>query len=74
MEVSDDANIDVHVEAYLYGDGETVRATPEELAYMIQRLEHDPLFLRDHCNNTADCDFEIHYTPDELFSEDFLEM
>ncbi|MBQ8401693.1 MAG: hypothetical protein IJX14_07175 [Clostridia bacterium] len=73
-EVSDDDIIDVHVEAYLYGDGETVRATPEELAYMIQRLEHDPLFLRDHCNNTADCDFEIHYKPDELFGEDFLEM
>ena len=25
--------VDVHVEAYLYGEGETFKATPEEVAY-----------------------------------------
>ena len=31
-EVQDSCAIDVHVEAYLYGEGETVTATPEEVA------------------------------------------
>ena len=58
-EVSNDAIIDVHVEAYLYGEGETVTATPEEVAYMMMRMDWDPEFLADRCDNIGDRDFVI---------------
>ena len=31
--------------AYLYGEGETVKATPEEVAYMTMREQNDSNFL-----------------------------
>ena len=66
-EIEEDATIDVHVEAFTYGEGETCWATPEELAYMLKRLEMDEYFLKKHCNNIGDCDFEIEWSEDELF-------
>ncbi len=72
MGIADDIVIDVHVRSYLYGYGRTVRATPEELAYMKQRLFADPLFLWDRCKNKADRYFEIHCVPREPVSDYFL--
>lgn len=66
-EIEGDATIDVHVEAFLYGEGETCWATPAELAYMIKRMEMDDNFLKGHCDNIGDCDFEIEWSEDELF-------
>ena len=58
--------IGVHVEAYLYGKGETVKATPEEVAYFAMRADADEEFLHDHCDNIEDADFTIRRSPDEL--------
>lgn len=33
-------DISIHVDAYLYGEGEIVKATPEEVAYMYKRIEN----------------------------------
>ena len=55
----------VHVESYLYGGGETVKATPEEVAYMTMRAEKDPSFLTRHCDNISDSDFTALWTPEE---------
>lgn len=55
----------VHVESYLYGGGETVTATPEEVAYMTMRAEKDPTFLSRHCDNIADSNFTVLWTPEE---------
>ena len=57
--------LSVHVETYLYGEGETVRATPEEVAYLTMRSERDPAFLSRHCDNIADSDFTVEWTPEE---------
>lgn len=55
----------VHVETYLYGGGETVKATPEEVAYLTMRSERDPAFLSRHCDNIADSDFTVLFEPEE---------
>ena len=70
-EVEDSCAIDVHVEAYLYGEGETVTATPEEVAYMMMRMNWDSEFLGDHCDNIGDRDFVIDCDGDEVFGYDW---
>ena len=55
----------VHVESYLYGEGETVKASPEEVAYLTMRSDRDPAFLSRHCDNFADSDFTVPFTPEE---------
>lgn len=55
----------VHVESYLYGEGETFRASPEEVAYLTMRANRDPAFLSGHCDNTSDSDFTVLWTPEE---------
>ena len=45
--VDAETEVSVHAEAYLYGGEETVTATPEEVAYLIMRMEQDENFLPD---------------------------
>lgn len=67
MELDDGDIVDAHVEAYLYGEGETFRATIEEVAYMIKRLEANPRFLADRCQNIGNFSFEFEVNNEELF-------
>lgn len=55
----------VHVESYLYGEGETFRASPEEVAYLTMRANRDPAFLSRHCDNISDSDFTVLWTPEK---------
>lgn len=57
----------VHVEAYLYGEGESFKATPEEVAYFTMRANADPGFLSGHCDNIEDADFVLQPSPEEGF-------
>ena len=66
-ELDAEQEVGVHVEAYLYGEGETVGATPEEVAYFTMRADADEEFLHDHCDNIEDTDFTIRWSPDELY-------
>lgn len=66
-ELDSEQEVSVHVEAYLYGEGETVKATPEEVAYFTMRADADEEFLRNHCDNIDDADFTIRRLPDELY-------
>ena len=66
-EIEDSCSIDVHVEAYLYGEGETVTATPEEVVCLMMRLDWDPAFLANRCDNIGDRDFVIDWDGDEVF-------
>ena len=66
-ELASEQEVGVHVEAYLYGEGETVKATPEEVAYFTMRADADEEFLHDHCDNIEDADFTIQWSPDELY-------
>ena len=38
-EPDSEQEVSVHVEAYLYGEGETFKATPEEVAYFKMRAD-----------------------------------
>ncbi len=45
-EIDYDTEIHIHANAYRYGAGETVKATPEEAACMMMRQERNPSFSR----------------------------
>ena len=68
MENADaETEVSVHAEAYLYGGEETVTATPEEVAYLIMRMEQDEKFLARHCDNIEDVDFSFVRPPEEYY-------
>ena len=67
-ELDTETEVQVHVEAYTYGDQETYKATPEEIAYFMKRMEQNENFLSDHCDNIEDADFSFVWSPDELFN------
>ena len=49
-EISEDTVVNIRTQAFLYGEGETVKATPEEVAYMMMREQRDPDSII-KCNN-----------------------
>lgn len=67
QDIDEDTDISVHAEAYLYGESEIFKATPEEVAYMYKRMEGNPNFLADRCQNKDKVDFDFNWSPDELF-------
>lgn len=64
--------ISVHAETYLYGEGETFKASLEEIAYLTMRAEQTPDFLSGHCDCIADSDFSFYWMPDEEMEEPTL--
>ena len=60
--IDTETEVSVHAEAYLY-----VTATPEEVAYLMMRMERDENFLADHCDNIEDVDFSFLQSPDEYY-------
>lgn len=67
-EIDEETEVSIHAEAYLYGEGETVKATPEEVAYMMKRMEMQDNFLASRCDNIESVDFTVNWSPDELFN------
>lgn len=65
--VDAETEVSVHAEAYLYGGEETVTATPEEVAYLMMRMERDENFLAGHCDNIEDVDFSFLRPPEEYY-------
>lgn len=49
--IEEETEISVHAEAYLYGEGETYKASIEEVAYFHLRTQQDENFLSGHCDN-----------------------
>ena len=71
-EIDDETSICVHVDAYVCGNGETIRASPDEVAEISTRIENEPDFLPDKCDCVGEADFEILCSPAEpYFNEDF---
>ena len=73
-EITKDTIVNVNVQAFLYGEGESIRASPEEVAYMMMREERDPDFLSAHCDCVGESDFNVNWCPDELFGQSFVEL
>lgn len=65
--IDEETEVSVHAEVYVYGEGETFTATPEEIAYFMKRIDMDEGFLSDRCDNIEDVDFTFHWSPEELF-------
>lgn len=66
-DIDTETEVSVHAEAYLYGGEEIVTATPEEVAYLMMRMERDENFLADHCDNIEDVNFSFLLSPDEYY-------
>ena len=66
-EINDETSISVHVDAYVCGNGETIRASPDEVAEISVRIEAEPDFLSDQCDCIGEADFEIQWSPDESY-------
>lgn len=64
-DIDEETEIGVHAEAYLYGGEETYKASLEEVAYFMKRIEHDDKFLSEHCDNIESVDFRFNYMPQE---------
>ena len=73
LEEMEKSEVSVHVETYLYGDGESVSATPAEVAYLMNRIEIRPDFLSARCEKIKDSDFSFEWSPDRLLQYPFLE-
>lgn len=69
--IEEDTEINVHADAYVYGEGKIYHATIEEVAYFTFRLDKDTTFLSNHCNKIESVDFTCDYSPDEPFGIDW---
>lgn len=66
-DIDEETEICVHAEAYLYGGEETYKASPEEVAYFMKRMERDDKFLSEHCDNIESVDFTFDWSPEQEF-------
>ena len=73
-EIDEDTEVSVHAESFLYGDGEMFDATPEEVAYMMKRMEMRLDFLSTRCTRLPDTEFSFDWKPGELFGLSFVEL
>ena len=73
-EIDDETSVSIHVDAYVCGNGETIRASPDEVAEISVRIEAEPDFLSDQCDWVGEADFEIQWSPDESYFNEGFEM
>ncbi len=67
-------DVRVHVEDYIYGEGEVEAASEDELADIAARVEREPAFLSEHCDNIADTDFSFYFEPEETMAQTDFEQ
>ena len=65
--ISEETEVSVCAEAYLYGEGESMRASPEEINDLMQRMKDDTGFLNRCCSNLESVNFTFVWSPEELF-------
>ena len=65
--ISEETEVSVRAEAYLYGEGESMRASPEEINDLMQRMKDDTGFLNRCCSNLESVNFTFIWSPEELF-------
>ena len=58
-EITESEAIRVVIETYEYGEGETVDATPEEVAYFYMRLVHQQSFIETHARRYGESEFFV---------------
>ena len=65
--ISEETEVSVRAEAYRYGEGESMRASPEEINDLMQRMKDDTGFLNRCCSNLESVNFTFVWSPEELF-------
>ena len=63
------SEVNIQGKIYLYGDGEFVNATVEEVAYMYERIKRREDFLRTRCQYWNDTEFKLIYDNGEYKDE-----
>ena len=71
QDIDSDATVQVHADAYLYGEGEVVRANYAELCYFLDRMRLNPNFLESRCQSAGSSDFSFNWSQEELFGLKF---
>ena len=71
QDIDSDATVQVHADAYLYGEGEVVNATHAELCYFLDRMRLNPNFLESRCQSAGSSDFSFNWSQEELFGLKF---
>ncbi len=69
QDIDSDATVQVHADAYLYGEGEVVNANYAELCYFLDRIRLNPNFLDSRCQSAGSSDFSFDWSPGELFGQ-----
>lgn len=72
--ISEETEVSVRAEAYLYGEGESMRASPEEIDDLMQRMKDDAGFLNRCCSNLESVNFTFVWSPEEIFGMPFGQM
>ena len=72
--ISEETEVSVRAEAYLYGEGDSMRASPEEIDDLMQRMKDDTGFLNRCCSNLESVNFTFVWSPEELFGMPFGQM
>lgn len=72
--ISEETEVSVRAEAYLYGEGESMRASPEEIDDLLQRMKDDSGFLNRCCSNLESVNFTFIWSPEEIFDMPFGQM
>lgn len=65
--MSEESNITVKTKSYLYGEGERYAATPEEIAYFMQRIGRNADFVSSRCTPAESGEFSFAWSPKELY-------
>ena len=72
QDIDSDETVQVHADAYLYGEDEAVNATHAELCYFLDRMRHNPNFLDGRCQSAGSIDFSFDWSPGELFGHPII--
>ena len=65
--ISEETEVLVHAEAYLYVDGEANEASYSDILWFSSRLKSGNSFLTDYCESIEEVNFRFTWSPDELF-------
>ena len=71
QDINAETTVQVHADAYLYGEGEVVNATHAELCYILDQIRLKPNFLEVCCQDTDSSEFSFNWSPDELLGQRF---
>ena len=72
--ISEETEVSVRAEVYLYGEGKSMRASPEEIDDLMQRMKADAGFLNRCCSNLESVNFTFVWSPEEIFGMPFGQM